>query len=1025
MDEINRLLEKTKLDKQTELTIVSIFGCTQINGKPENKHYSNVEIANSIVGKEVFVANNEQEIDGTILLIDDLQFYVDKEKKIGYQFIDSTIDMKTLASTLYMYTNSGSTSGTETRSSNKTMQNIMLHHQSSTTRAFLIMFLTSHLIIPILPSTLLSQEILSALITLHQAKQGIYTHLAQFITQCWKHWDISVPHSIFEKKDAENRRERERLNAQVTGWWGPAKGVPLIIFIVNNIYIPNVENTNRTTLPVFLKKLHESLQVKLKTIFHSVRLIPSSNDNNSSNSNQYQQQIEFKSLFCLPTNQQHPYFIHAIPSIPPSIESAILAKSKKPPPNQINIEKKDSNDMSSLLNEIQQWMNNNDSATLFNEKKDESSSFTPSNSKEITNKHQVGLILQDYRHKLLNQFVNHWIKTAQSRNPMHVQVLASSIHKRNPDIKHTNVPLPTSLQFFSALVPLISLIYGIRFGEGNIEDFIRKAIMVDNKSTKGMVQQIEVILKKKVKNALEIEKVFSRSHSIDVMQKCLDVYQQDLPPYYTQQYHINKRENILRLYKTLSRGPLAIDFGLKLERECDFIWKQGRQSCEAISLTRKVCRLKLGHDNKEEKVNNEIHYDDIKYEDQLLNDSTKHNSGYTFTHACTCGKSQMARDDPFDIKEANYGFYKNFNCCLSFDERRAVDLNKSQFKKDQQELVLQKDTIPENDAALLYLGPASIYRNTIGLDRYEGFTANTNYLLPWNLTTVTELQTRLSASKIEVEENLKQEQALNIEWPELGKNSKINNNNNGKVILGKSNTTSTSILPNNNPLSEAFPSLESSKTAPIIPIPNPQPSTKEQQQQQQPIVEKPKVGKDERRRERRRHERRLEGQIRGFLGAEYECPRGHRFLSCGDGRVCKLGHKGHPKQHGNYFIHQDIPLYALCPCNFADYNIKTSTKLNTNIIAQLLRIYVVTPDADVSISMNPNIKIHLPETDETIEYNFGIENPFMIPRNSMYVLRLPFIYRHPNTQQIIDLDIEKKLRHAIFEKGCFELHFPK
>lgn len=43
----------------------------------------------------------------------------------------------------------------------------------------------------------------------------------------------------------------------------------------------------------------------------------------------------------------------------------------------------------------------------------------------------------------------------------------------------------------------------------------------------------------------------------------------------------------------------------------------------------------------------------------------------------------------------------------------------------------------------------------------------------------------------------------------------------------------------------------------------------------------------------------------------------------------------------------------------------------------------------------------------------------------MYVLRLPFIYRHPITQQAIDLDIEKKLRHAIFEKDCFQFHFPK
>lgn len=402
------------------------------------------------------------------------------------------------------------------------------------------MYIYVYTLKPILPSTLLSNEILSALTILHQAKQGIYTHLAQFITQCWKHWDISVPHSIFEKKDAENRRERERLNAQVTGWWGPAKGVPLMVFVVNNIYIPNVENTNRTTLPVFLKKLQESLQIKLKTIFRSIRLIPLPADNNNHHSSsssssshhhqqQQQQQLEFKSLFCLPMNQQQhqqqqqPSFIHVIPSTPATIESVMLSKTttktlkketKNENENKIGVEMKKDTNQSIILNDINQWINNNnnDNLPLFhNQESSPPSTSSSSNTKEITNKYQVGLILQDHRYKLLNQFVNHWIKTAQSRNPMHIQVLASSsMHKRNPDIKQTHVPLPTSLQFFSALVPLISLVYGIRFSEGNIDDFIRRAIMEDNKSTKGMVQQIEVILKKKIKNALEIEKVFSR-----------------------------------------------------------------------------------------------------------------------------------------------------------------------------------------------------------------------------------------------------------------------------------------------------------------------------------------------------------------------------------------------------------------------------------------------------------------------------------------------------------------------------------
>ena len=46
--------------------------------------------------------------------------------------------------------------------------------------------------------------------------------------------------------------------------------------------------------------------------------------------------------------------------------------------------------------------------------------------------------------------------------------------------------------------------------------------------------------------------------------------------------------------------------------------------------------------------------------------------------------------------------------------------------------------IPKSDCMLLYLGPAAIYRNNVGLDKYEGFTANTNYLLPWTLATMME-----------------------------------------------------------------------------------------------------------------------------------------------------------------------------------------------------------------------------------------------------------------------------------------------
>lgn len=60
----------------------------------------------------------------------------------------------------------------------------------------------------------------------------MYTHLAQYQSSCWKHWDISVPNALFEKK------ELERTNPNLLGWWGPAKGVPMLVFVAANVSKP-------------------------------------------------------------------------------------------------------------------------------------------------------------------------------------------------------------------------------------------------------------------------------------------------------------------------------------------------------------------------------------------------------------------------------------------------------------------------------------------------------------------------------------------------------------------------------------------------------------------------------------------------------------------------------------------------------------------------------------------------------------------------------------------------------------------
>lgn len=82
---------------------------------------------------------------------------------------------------------------------------------------------------PILPPSILPSDFISTLVALNQIKANMYSHLAQYQSYCWKHWDIAVPNALFEKK------ELERMNPSLLGWWGPAKGVPMLVFVAANV----------------------------------------------------------------------------------------------------------------------------------------------------------------------------------------------------------------------------------------------------------------------------------------------------------------------------------------------------------------------------------------------------------------------------------------------------------------------------------------------------------------------------------------------------------------------------------------------------------------------------------------------------------------------------------------------------------------------------------------------------------------------------------------------------------------------
>jgi hypothetical protein len=209
---------------------------------------------------------------------------------------------------------------------------------------------------------------------------------------------------------------------------------------------------------------------------------------------------------------------------------------------------------------------------------------------------------------------------------------------------------------------------------------------------------------------------------------------------------------------------------------------------------------------------------------------------------------------------------------------------------------------------MLYLGPSELYRPGAGLDHVEGFMNSTKRLILWYLGNIADLKKTDNPQPSDLKSN-------DMEWPELGKAAP---------------SVEMTVVPANSVSLEAFPAL--GKAPPVV----------------RPVVlEK----RNNRRKRVERRRRRPVGAIRGYIGAEYECPHGHRFMSCGGGRVCKVGHPSHPKEHGNYFVHQDLPVYILCPCTYANGQ-------HTEVVAQLQRLYAVTPPDDpITMSIEPKIKV--------------------------------------------------------------------
>ncbi|GBP65638.1 Protein SMG8 [Eumeta japonica] len=133
-------------------------------------------------------------------------------------------------------------------------------------------------------------------------------------------------------------------------------------------------------------------------------------------------------------------------------------------------------------------------------------------------------------------------------------------------------------------------------------------------------------------DALATDVRFSQARCAKVLPIAQASYAEGLPTHYSSQHHAHKVSVAVGVFSTMARGPLAAAARAQLEAACEATWRT-RRICEVLSLTGHPC-IKPVHENNEE-----------------------HSSGVRYVSACNCGRSKFTREDPYSVRRANSGFY--------------------------------------------------------------------------------------------------------------------------------------------------------------------------------------------------------------------------------------------------------------------------------------------------------------------------------------------------------------------------------
>ncbi|XP_076300012.1 nonsense-mediated mRNA decay factor SMG8 isoform X3 [Lasioglossum baleicum] len=481
---------------------------------------------------------------------------------------------------------------------------------------------------------------------------------------------------------------------------------------------------------------------------------------------------------------------------------------------------------------------------------------------------------------------------------------------------------------------------------------------------------------------LDTDVKFSKSRCSKVLPRALQTYQENLPQHYTRAYHETKLAHAMAVFEMHARGPLFEEFSEKLQAECEKHWRSGRQMCEVLSLTGNPCTNPIHRGGSEGAGGGEQPEPRDNDNDLPIRE---HCSGVRYICACNCGRCQGSREDPFSLRQANYEYFQ-----MLAKQCGCAQLENIQFP------VFQPSTHNYRPAQLLSITKLSDdVRTPYGSGGQFQQISEPNEDVP--KLSKTSL-TPSDAHKVVIE--VSDSDADNKE------KSLVRQPSTTEYLPGMLHTESPAgLLPQFSswslvclgPSSLYSHNLGLQHQAGVLPTSAfllPWDVTVRLEHQKERGSLWPTIsdhgahgycprGKNFQNMNTIRGRKSKGGKefvVKIFVGVEYECPRGHRFMASAPDKVLKATGNGIVKDSGNKVTSStaDMPLYFPCPCR--------QTK---PLIAQLMRIHVVTPKAPVHVTLNPRVQPGPPPCPIFVT---GCDEPIKLSQSAYWVLRLPYVY---------------------------------